>query len=47
MTNPIINEYGDQFFYDDQQRYHRDDGPAVIIKCQENPAACGGDELAN
>jgi hypothetical protein len=19
----------------------------VIIKCQENPAACGGDELAN
>jgi hypothetical protein len=30
----IINEYGDERWYDDNGNYHREDGPALILKHQ-------------
>jgi hypothetical protein len=28
--NPIIDQYGSEYWYDDNHKLHRDDGPALI-----------------
>jgi hypothetical protein len=30
MTNPVIDEIGNQYWYDENGQYHRIDGPAVL-----------------
>lgn len=30
MNNPKINKYGSKAWYDDQDQYHNDNGPAII-----------------
>jgi len=27
--NPVINKYGDKFWYDSDGKWHREDGPAI------------------
>ena len=29
MSNPVINDYGDTWWFNDFHNYHREDGPAI------------------